>query len=279
MSKQVDYSKRTILGVDIDVMTMDEATELITDYASTKKPAIYITKPYVEFLDTAARETEIKVLLNNSYATLPDAVALQWAALYLYGGKHSIFRLLQTLSQIIFKPSQLSTVIPERFAGADFSWKLLAAAANKNLFVYLIGHPINSSIDHTADTIQNNLPRLIIIGTYDGYRANTDEAGLLADLKEKEPDLILVGTGFPRQEKLMARLIAELPRGVLVGEGGTFDYDSFGGTMRRAPSWMRYLGLEWLWRLLLQPKRFKRQLAIPRFIWKVYHYPSQKNQK
>lgn len=255
---------------------MDEAIILITDHAAIKNAAIYITKPYVEFIDIAAKDETIKKLLNQSFATVPDSVALQWAALYLYGGGPSSFRLIQTLLQIIFQPSALSKIIPERFAGADFSWKLLAAAANKNLTVYLVGHPVNSSIDHTADTIQNNLPRISIVGTFDGYKVNDNESELVAELLRIKPDIILIGTGFPRQEKLMSRLVTQLPYGVLIGEGGTFDYDSFGGTMRRAPIWMRSLGLEWLWRLILQPTRLKRQLAVPRFIWKIYRAPYQK---
>jgi N-acetylglucosaminyldiphosphoundecaprenol N-acetyl-beta-D-mannosaminyltransferase len=270
MSSQNQYPKCSILGVDIDVMTMDEATDLITEYIASRKPAVYISKPYVEFIDLAASDTTIKTLLNNSFATLPDSVAMQWASLYIYGGKQSFMRLFKTLSQIVLQRSALTKIIPERFAGADFSWKLLAAVANKNLVVYIIGHPVNSSIDHTAETIQNNLPRITIAGTFDGYKVNHDEAALVTELLRLKPDLILVGTGFPRQEQLMSRLIKQVPYGVFIGEGGTFDYESFGGTMRRAPAWMRTLGLEWLWRLLLQPSRIKRQLAIPRFIWKVY---------
>jgi N-acetylglucosaminyldiphosphoundecaprenol N-acetyl-beta-D-mannosaminyltransferase len=96
------------------------------------------------------------------------------------------------------------------------------------------------------------------------------EAELVTDLHATRPDLILVGMGFPLQEELMAKLAPQLSHGVLIGEGGTFDYDSFGGVRTRAPRWVQTIGLEWLWRLATEPSRWRRQLAIPRFIWTVY---------
>ena len=264
------YPKVSILGVDIDAVTMNQAAADIVDYALSDKPAAYVTKPYVEFLDRAASAPDIQKLLNDGLLTLPDSVALQWAALYLAGPKRSLGRLFSTLSQILFAPAKLSHIIPERFAGVDFCWIMLEEAVRQNASIYLVGGPENSTIEKTAIAIQTRLPHINILGTFDGYEANTKEAELTEELLKLKPKLILVGMGFPRQEKLMARLTEKLPYGVLVGEGGTFDYQSFGGILRRAPQWMRHLGLEWLWRLLLQPQRFKRQLAIPRFIWKVY---------
>ena len=270
MNKPTTYPNRSILGVEIDVLTMNEAANIILDYAASNSPSAYVTKPYVEFLDSASTNVEIRNLLNNAYLTLPDSVALQWAGLYLYGGKRTLFRLFTTLIRITTSPSSLSQIIPERFAGADFSWKLLRAAKEREIRVYLIGHPKASTLEHTAAVIKSAIPGLAIVGTFDGLRVNHEESELLTELKTLKPQLILIGIGFPKQERLMARLSTVLEHGVMVGEGGTFDYQSFGGGLKRAPAWMRTTGLEWLWRLMLQPSRFKRQLAIPRFIWKVY---------
>ncbi len=68
----------------------------------------------------------------------------------------------------------------------------------------------------------------------------------------------------------MARLQEKLTHGVMIGEGGTFDYQQFGGKLPKAPGWVQKINLEWLWRLIRQPWRLKRQLAIPRFMWRVY---------
>jgi N-acetylglucosaminyldiphosphoundecaprenol N-acetyl-beta-D-mannosaminyltransferase len=72
------------------------------------------------------------------------------------------------------------------------------------------------------------------------------------------------------QEHIISRLTPQLDHGVLIGEGGTFDYKQFGGHRRKAPVIMQRLGLEWLWRLILEPRRLRRQWAIPRFIWRIW---------
>lgn len=270
MSKSQNYKKTSILGVEIDIATQEQAAGDIVAYASASRPAAYITKPYVEFLDAAAGDKELQNILNNSLLTLPDSVALQWSALYLSKSKSSLPRLFISLALIIINPKSLSKIIPERFAGADFCWLMLEKAAAYNLSVYLIGSPKGSNIDQTVIAIKKRLPKINIVGTFDGYAVNTEENELVRELRNIKPQLILVGTGFPRQEILMARLSHQLENGLMVGEGGTFDYDSFGGNAKRAPKWMRKIGLEWLWRLVIEPKRIKRQLAIPRFIWKIY---------
>jgi N-acetylglucosaminyldiphosphoundecaprenol N-acetyl-beta-D-mannosaminyltransferase len=104
-------------------------------------------------------------------------------------------------------------------------------------------------------------------------KADLDVSPLADQIAQSGADLILVGMGFPLQETLMARLVDRLDHGVLVGEGGTFDYRSFGGRQARAPQLVQRVGLEWLWRLILDPRRIKRQLSIPRLIWKVYREP------
>jgi N-acetylglucosaminyldiphosphoundecaprenol N-acetyl-beta-D-mannosaminyltransferase len=103
------------------------------------------------------------------------------------------------------------------------------------------------------------------------------ERELVEELKQLKPNVILVGMGFPLQEKLMAKLTPQLGHGVLIGEGGTFDYDSFGGNRSKAPTWMQKSGLEWLWRLVLEPRRIVRQMAIPRFMWAVYRNSKSKS--
>jgi N-acetylglucosaminyldiphosphoundecaprenol N-acetyl-beta-D-mannosaminyltransferase len=215
--------------------------------------------------------------------SLPDGVSTQWAAAYLYGGRRSWWRSLGLLSGIVLRPAALRRQIPERFGGTVFAWQLLEAAATKKLRIYLIGSPSHSKIETAAQVISGRLPALKMVGTWPGrlggksgsalrqaLEASPVEADLVADLRAKRPDIILVGMGFPLQEELMAKLTPQLKHGVLIGEGGTFDYDSFGGGRRKAPPAMQRAGLEWLWRLVQEPARWHRQLAIPRFTVKVY---------
>ena len=83
-------------------------------------------------------------------------------------------------------------------------------------------------------------------------------------------DILFVALGFPKQELFMAEHVQARLARVMLGEGGTFDYDEMGGRLRRAPAWMRRSGLEWLWRLGVQPSRIGRQMSIPRFMWRIF---------
>jgi N-acetylglucosaminyldiphosphoundecaprenol N-acetyl-beta-D-mannosaminyltransferase len=273
MSKQAQFKKYQILGVEVDALTRQQAVGHIVSLASDPaKAPVYMVKPYVEFLDRAYREPAFQTLLNQAELSIPDGVALHWAATYLHNGRRNLLRLLTTLSQIVLNPQAIHRLLPLRAAGTKFAWELLAVCADQNLRIFLVGTPNGGrgDIRHTANAIQKRLPRINIIGTYGGYFPPGDEAELVEILKRSKPDLILVGMGFPKQEQLMTRLVKQLPHGVMIGEGGTFDYVSFGGRQPKAPRLLQRLGLEWFWRLLIEPARIKRQLAIPRFIWNVY---------
>jgi N-acetylglucosaminyldiphosphoundecaprenol N-acetyl-beta-D-mannosaminyltransferase len=281
-SNNIPYSSYDLLGVEVDSLTMADAATMIAE-RSAMPGSVYVVKPYVEFFDRAANDKAVLEVLNRSWLSLPDSVSTQWATTYLYGGRHSWWRALGLAVAIVLNPNSLRQFVPERFAGASFSWQMLEAAERYNRSVYLIGSPVGGSIEHTAAVINHEHPRLKIVGTYPGelgkksgealervLNSEPVESELVTDLKQTKPDLILIGMGFPLQEKLMEKLQPQLDHGVMVGEGGTFDYNSFGGSRRRAPQWMRKIGLEWLWRLILQPSRIGRQMAIPRFMWRIY---------
>jgi N-acetylglucosaminyldiphosphoundecaprenol N-acetyl-beta-D-mannosaminyltransferase len=269
----------SILGTQIDAITISAAISHIVDVAAEpESPARYVVKPYVEFLDSAATRPELRDLLNGAYLSLPDGVAGIWAAHYLYAGPHNAWRFWRTLSQIVLEPPALRWPLPERIAGINFTLPLLEMAAERKLKVFLIGQNDARAIAHTAATLTHTITGLIIVGTRSG-RDELSTVGSVSDgwvdqaatdLSACQPDIILVGMGFPLQEKVISTLCQKLPHGVLIGEGGTFDYEAFGGSRSKAPAGIQRLGLEWLWRLILEPKRLKRQLAVPRFIWRIW---------
>jgi N-acetylglucosaminyldiphosphoundecaprenol N-acetyl-beta-D-mannosaminyltransferase len=277
VSSQTEFDKIDLLGVEIDALTNTEAIAYICTRA-THAPAAYIVKPYVEFLDRAFRNPELQDLLNHAELALPDGVALLWAAHYLYAGRRSIQRFWHTLFQIVLAPAKLTWPLPDRTAGVNFTWPLLEQATRRGLRVYLVGDPQTSDLAHTAHTIQQQLPNLRLAGTHTGRDPHRPPgqisaewlASLTAATRAANPDLILVGMGFPLQETVCAHLAAHLDHGLAIGEGGTFDYESFGGARPKAPAALQRIGLEWLWRLLQEPRRLRRQLAIPRFIWRTW---------
>jgi N-acetylglucosaminyldiphosphoundecaprenol N-acetyl-beta-D-mannosaminyltransferase len=280
-------NRYNVLGVQLDPLTREEAARRIIERAS-HGGACYVTKPYVEFIDRAYRDPQVAELLGGGFMSLPDGVSLQWAATYLYHGRRSWWRALALAAGIVLRPKSITQPIPERFAGATFTWLLLETAEKQGKSVYLVGSPKSGAIQDTMQVIQTRLPKLELVGSWPGELGGLSgadfatalgskpvETGLVADLRGKQPDIILVGMGFPLQERLMAKLTPQLSHGVLIGEGGTFDYDSFGGLRKRAPEPVRSIGLEWLWRLIQEPSRLKRQLAIPRFMWRVYRWGKQ----
>ena len=120
----------------------------------------------------------------------------------------------------------------------------------------------------------------MIVGAASGYDPATSVGDvsaswlqqLTAQVSSAKADLILIGMGFPLQENVARHLSTELTHGVFIGEGGSFDYESFGGNRPKAPARLQKLGLEWLWRLAKEPKRVRRQLAIPHFIYLVWKF-------
>jgi N-acetylglucosaminyldiphosphoundecaprenol N-acetyl-beta-D-mannosaminyltransferase len=259
-----------ILGVPVDALTVAQAVDLVAARAADRtSAACYATKPYVEFLDRAAVDPEVRDLLRGAEWNLPDGVALQWAAAYL-DGRPGIARLIGLLAAIVVRPRAVTRVLPERFAGVSFTLPLLERCAREGLGVHLVGSPKAQSIEATARHLRERIPGLVVTGTSPGRFDDTAQDVLTVRLRAERPDVVLVGMGFPRQEQVMAHLSTSLEHGVLIGEGGTFDFTEFGGATRRAPSQLRRAGLEWLWRLWLEPSRWRRQLAIPRFVVRVW---------
>jgi N-acetylglucosaminyldiphosphoundecaprenol N-acetyl-beta-D-mannosaminyltransferase len=278
MSKQNRYDKVKLLGVEVDAFTIADAVEYICDLAAKRRRSAYVIKPYVEFLDRADRDREIRTLLNGAELSLADGVALTWAAHYLFAGPRSALRFWTTLFQIVLEPHKLNWPLPERTSGTIFTWSLLHQAGKRGLRVFLIGKETPEEIDDVGRLVASKTDGLVIAGTRTGFdprarRGRVSDAWLesaAAQVKAARADLVLVGMGFPLQERVCAYLASHTDHGVFIGEGGTFDYESFGGHRRKAPAWMQRIGTEWLWRLLLEPSRAGRQLAIPHFIYRIW---------
>lgn len=283
MSKQTKFPKYRILGSDIDRLTLDEAIDYVLSHTAAKKPPAYMVKMYVELLDRAASDPQIKSLLGEATLSVPEGVSTQWAATYLYRGRRSFLRALGLALSIVIRPKSIQDPIPEKFGGTVFTLRLLEACEREKQSIYLIGSPADSDITATEKHILHRFPKLKIAGTHPGSLGALTgqeleqvlydepvEQELVEDIQKNKPDIIFVGMGFPLQEKVISKIISQVKHGFFIGEGGTFDYDEFGGVFKKAPKWVQKIGLEWLWRLSLQPSRIKRQSAIPRFMWHVY---------
>ena len=159
-----------------------------------------------------------------------------------------------------------------RIAGIDFAKRLLEESAKQNIPVAIIGSK-EEIITKAIDNLKNNIKGLNIVYSHNGYF--NDEKEIYEDLKCANARLVLVALGSPKQEFFIYNAKKILPPCLMVGIGGSLDVWS--GQVKRAPKIWQKLGLEWLYRTVSQPERFKRIFpALPLFLIKVITYKKDK---
>ncbi|AVL00501.1 WecB/TagA/CpsF family glycosyltransferase [Pediococcus inopinatus] len=158
----------------------------------------------------------------------------------------------------------LKTPLSERIPGYDIFMDLLNWASQNQKKVYFLGAK-PQVIQQLKLKLTKDFPGLKLVGAHDGYFKSETE--IVATIEKQQPDIIFVATGFPNQEKFIARN-RHLTKGLWMGVGGSFDV--FVGAVKRAPKWWQTHHLEWFYRLVTDPRRLKRQLIIPQFMWKIH---------
>ena len=199
---------------------------------------------------TARRQPQFLAVLRSADLVLPDGVGLLWAA------------------------QRLGSSLPERVTGSDGIYHLAARAARSRWRLYLLGAAAGVA-ERTADILTTRYPDLQIVGTYAGSPGDEDYPAILQRIWAARPDVLLVAYGAPAQDLWIAQHRHELGVPLSMGVGGAFDHVA--GVRRRAPAWLIHLRLEWLWRLVTQPWRWRRQLDLPRFVWAVLRVSSMRS--
>ena len=167
----------------------------------------------------------------------------------------------------VVKAAQLmGDPLPGRVTGFDTTMELLKIANVKHYKMYFLGAK-KDTIEKMVDNIRRDYPGIDVVGYHDGYfdwKKSSEIADEAASLK---PDIILTALGFPKQEKWISENMDKFEYGLFMGIGGTFDI--IAGTAQRAPKFWVKMNLEWLYRLLKQPSRWRRMLVLPKFAGKV----------
>lgn len=220
-----------ILNVRVDNLSFSETMHKIADFlAEEKLHQIATVNP--EFIVAAQKDKEFKEVLNSADLNVPDGFGLKLAAIV-------------TRQQI-----------GERITGVDLTWELAKIAEEKGYSIYFLGAKEGVAVV-AVQKMKILYPELKIAGT---SSKNPDDSDVLDDIKNANPDILLVAYGAPKQDKFINRIKNEESRiknlKIAMGVGGTFDY--IAGVLPRAPKWMRSLGLEWLYRLIRQPSRIGR---------------------
>jgi N-acetylglucosaminyldiphosphoundecaprenol N-acetyl-beta-D-mannosaminyltransferase len=161
--------------------------------------------------------------------------------------------------------------VPHRMTGADWVWGLAALAEEKGVSLYLLGSDPGAAAEAAAG-LRRWYPRLEVRGTHHGYFGidSPHNERVLEHIAEHRPDILLVGMGTPQQELWVDRYCDRVEADVIWTVGALFDYIS--GRMPRAPHWMADHGLEWIFRLAMEPRRMWRRylLGNPAFLWRVW---------
>lgn len=241
-----DVPRANILGVGVSAIDMGQAVDLFSAALESGRRG-YVSFVGVHGVMEAQKDPSLRHIKNSSIVSPPDGMPIVWV------GR------LQGFSRI------------RRVFGPDFMLKVCEMSCSKGYSHFLYGG--NQGV---AERLRTNLtgrfPGLRIVGTYTPpFRPLTceEEAGLAATVAKLKPDVFWVGLSTPKQERFMSEYIGELDTKIMVGVGAAFDFLT--GTIRDAPPWVKTAGLQWLHRLMQEPKRLWKRYLInnPRFICKI----------
>ena len=240
------YSTRVdsldILGVRVDDVTYAETLAQLRQYVASREPH-YVVTPNPEFVMLAQRDAAFRAALVGAALAIPDGGGLLLAA-RLWG-----------------RP------LREQVRGTDLVYRLAALGAREGHRWYLLGAAPGVA-RMAGRRLAARYPGLQIVGAAPGSPDAGDDDATRAAVRGAAPiDVLLVAYGAPAQELWMARNVRALRVPVAMGVGGVLDY--IAGRAPRAPRWLREMGLEWLFRLVRYPWRWRRQLALPRFAAQV----------
>lgn len=160
---------------------------------------------------------------------------------------------------IVWAAKALGLEVPERVAGIDLMAALLDRAAERGYRVFLLGAHADV-IEDAAAEIQRRHPGINIVGAQDGYYPPDEEASIVSAIEAAEPDLLFVAFDTPRKELFLARVRQAARVPFAMGVGGSFDV--LAGRRKRAPAWMQRAGVEWLFRLLQEPRRLAGRYLV-----------------
>ena len=231
--------KIDVMGLKFDSMTMDEALSRAEALLRGEKAA-YVVTPNAEIAYEALHDVQLREMLNGADLMLPDGAG------------------------VVLASKLLRTPVKQKVAGVDFAAGLLGILERNGQSLYLLGGKPGIG-ELAAQKMLEAHPQLRIAGIADGYFQ--DEAPVIAKINASGADALFVCLGAPKQERFMVQHRQELHVHLMAGLGGSLD--AFAGTVQRAPAWMIRLNLEWLYRLIREPKRFRRMLRLPKYLWAV----------
>ena len=232
--------KETILGVQVNTENYDELIPKVFQNIEDKKKSLVVAiNP--EKLMKAKDDPELKALLNRAEFQIPDGIGVIIASKLQKGN------------------------ITSRVTGVDMMDRIVREAART-------GHPFSCTVRNRVlpirrpQQLKQTYPNLIVAGTQDGYEK--DNSKVIDSINKAQPDILFVAMGSPKQEQWIEQNRDNLYPTLYQGVGGSFDV--LAGNVKRAPAIFQRFGVEWLYRLLKEPSRLKRQMNLPKFLFEVF---------
>lgn len=232
--------KRKLLGVLFDDLKKEDWLSAITKIIKTGKVSKYMVRPNAEIVTLAQSYPEFKEILNKADLSIPDGVGILLAA-RLFG-----------------------VDLRDRFGGPESMLDIVKLAEENQFSIYLLGGKVQT-VAKAARNLQKKFKNLKIVGFQSGYFI--DSTQVINDINKTKLNIVFVGMGHPLQEKWIWENKNKLNVNLLVAEGGSFDY--LAQESKRAPVLVRKVGFDWLFRLITQPWRIKRQLQLFKFVFLV----------
>jgi len=236
------YKISAILGVEFDNINLSEAIEKIEGFIKSGKPHLIVT-PNPEMVIYSLKDEEFRNILNGADLRLPDGIG------------------------IVFASRILESNVKERVSGVDLIPAIAKIAEKEKYGIYILGSKPGVARE-AAQALQNEFKDLKIAGTYHGYFLEIEKDKVIESINSSKAEILLVGMGFPKQEKFVSKNMKHLKVPVVMCVGGSIDV--IARRVRRAPKWMRIAGLEWFYRLVSQPSRLSRMRVLPYFVYKVF---------
>ena len=231
--------KEKVLGIKVNTENYDELIEEIFGRIERKEKSLIVAiNP--EKIIKAKEDPALKKLLNEAEIQIPDGIGVILASKIQKGQ------------------------ITSRVTGVDMMMRLCAEAAKRGKGVFLYGGKPGVA-DKASEKLKELYPEINIAGTQHGYEKDNDK--IIAKINEAKPDILFVAMGSPKQENWINANRDNLYPTIYQGVGGSFDV--LAGNVKRAPEAFQKMGLEWFYRLMKEPKRIKRQMALPLFLLEV----------
>lgn len=239
-----NYSK--IMGIPVPKITMNHSVELISKRIEQEKPELFhVVTLNPEITMSCQHDQQLRSIIDEAGLITADGIGIVM------------------VSRLKGNP------LPERVTGCDILINLLETGNQKKWSFYFLGADETTS-EKVSEVITQTYPNISIMGRHHGFFNQLEEAKIIEDISSLRPDILVVALGAPYAERWIHKYKNKLHTKVAIGVGGSLDV--IAGKVKRAPDIWRKLNVEWLFRLINQPSRLRRQLILPRFAIKALLY-------